>query len=584
MYDPGIVFEYATALFTRQTIERLADHYLQIIDVILEDAGTQATEIVLLSEADRARLRKWGQGKRVPDNPLPSLSEQVSRYAEQHPDTPAVKCGDRVRTYAQLDTAANRLAAELRIRGIGRGQKVGLCLPRSEILPEVLLAVLRSGAAYVPLDPSHPRDRLIYQVSDADIDLLIATAHTAPILDCVSAETLLLERDAMAFAHHSGEPLPIDALRDARQEDPAYIIYTSGSTGKPKGVSVPHRALMNFLNSMREEPAMTGNDRFLAVTTLGFDIAALELYLPLLVGARVVIAEDAEAHDGDALAQLLAEHEITIMQATPSRWRMLLDAGWSGKSDLKALVGGEPLPPDLAARLCATCGELWNMYGPTETTVWSSCWRVDGAAIEPVSLGKPIAETTLQILEENGHLAAPGVPGELCIGGMGLALGYHGQPALNAERFTTAGKHSAFPESTVYRTGDLARWRHDGRLQHLGRLDGQMKLRGYRIERGEIESHLERQDGVAAAVVLIHEQAGVEPRLVAYVVVDESSCAVTDEGLRAQLRQWVPEYMVPQQIVRLESIPRLPNGKLDRLSLPEPSGSVAVRWTGAATI
>ncbi|MEQ8690369.1 MAG: amino acid adenylation domain-containing protein [Pseudomonadales bacterium] len=576
MYHPGIVFEYANALFTRETIERLADHYLRILDAILDESATRVMDIVLLTEPDRARLQQWGQGTRTSDNRLLSVNEQVARHAEQTPEAPAVICGNRLRSYAQLNSAANQLAMEIRSRGLGRGKKIALCLPRSEHLPEVLLAMLRSGAAYVPLDPSHPRERLLYQVQDAGIDLLIATEQTARILDWPPEGTLLLERDAAAIARHSGEPLPPDELCDARPEDPVYIIYTSGSTGRPKGVSVPHRAMTNFLNSMRAVPGMTRDDSLLAVTTLGFDIAVLELYLPLLIGARVVVVEDAAANDGHALAQMLVDHDVTIMQATPSRWRMLLDTGWTGKPDLKALVGGEPLAPDLAARLIDGCGELWNMYGPTETTVWSSCRRVDSTAIEPVSLGQPIAETTLQVLEENGHLCAPGVPGELCIGGKGLALGYHGQPVLTAAQFVTAEKYSAFPESIIYRTGDSARWRHDGRLEHLGRMDSQLKLRGYRIEPGEIESHLQRHDGVARAVVVIHEEDAARPQLVAYVVVDEAISGATDEDLRARLRQWVPEYMVPQQIVRLDRIPTLPNGKLDRRSLPAPPASAPI--------
>ena len=578
LYDPGIVFEYATELFARATIEQLADHYLRILDAVIVAAAQPVSDIALLDDAERRRLQRWGQG-RLPDNTqnVLSVSDQIALRAQQAASAPAVICSDTVRSYAELDAAANRLAAEMRQRGIGRGHTVGLCLPRSVQLPEVLLGAIRSGAAYVPLDPAYPRERLLFQSQDANIDLLVADEQTARYLDWPAAKTLLLDQEAEKIARHSGAPLPPDPQRDAGPDDPAYVIYTSGSTGKPKGVVVPHRAAVNFLDSMRLEPGLNADDRVLAVTTLGFDIAVLELLLPLTTGACAVLASDTEAGDGQALAALLARHDITMMQATPSRWHMLVAAGWDGKADLKALVGGEPLAPDLAAQLLGRCRELWNMYGPTETTVWSSCWQVPHDGIEPVSLGKPIADTTLQVLDRHGHLCPPGVPGELCIGGRGLALGYRNQPALTSLKFVTAGQQAAFPGTSIYMTGDRARWRCDGRLEHLGRFDSQLKLRGYRIEPGEVETRLMQLNGVSQALVLIHEAEGGEPQLVAYVVSDASVQDVAADEWRAHLREWVPEHMVPLHFLHLESIPTLPNGKLDRQALPAPVRSDAVR-------
>jgi len=577
LYHPGIVFEYATELFANDTIEFLADHYLRIIDAVIADSAMPVSDIVLLDDSERHCLQDWGQGSRQAEHDdYISVSDQIAVWAQQSATAPAVICGDTVRNYAELDAAANRLAAEMRRRGIGRGHTVGLCLPRSEALPEVMLGAIRSGAAYVPLDPSYPRERLLFQVRDANIDLLIADEQTAHILNWPNEQTLLLDREAANIASHPDTALPPDVQRDAGPDDPAYIIYTSGSTGMPKGVVVPHRAVINFLDSMRHEPGLNADDRLLAVTTLGFDIAVLELLLPLTTGACVVMARDTEAGDGKALARLLAQHNITVMQATPSRWQMLVVAGWSGKKNLKALVGGEPLAAELAARLLDRCPELWNMYGPTETTVWSSCWQVQRDAIEPVSLGKPIANTTLQVLDVHGHLCPIGVPGELCIGGSGLALGYQNQPALTALQFMTAEKYSAFPDAPMYLTGDRARWRHDGRLEHLGRFDSQIKLRGYRIEPGEIESHLMQLENVVQALVLVHKEEGSEAQLVAYVVCCNAEQTKDVDEWRAGLRQWLPEHMIPQHILCLDSIPTLPNGKINRQALPVPVKSDAL--------
>ncbi len=582
MYDPGIAFEYATALFARDTIERLADHFLRILDAAVAEVAQPVTAIQLLDEADRGLLRQWGQGLPAADQRMPVLvADEIAKQAQQSPRAPAIVARDCTRSYAELDAAANRLAMEIRTRRLGCGHTIGLCLPRSGQLPEVLLGVMRSGAAYVPLDPSYPVERLKFQAQDANIDLLIATEQSASILDWPAELTLLLDRDLAAIERHAGQPLRPDPQRDAGPDDPAYIIYTSGSTGAPKGVVVPHKAVTNFLHSMRTEPGLHADDRLLAVTTLSFDIAVLELFLPLLQGACVMVADDTQANDGAELAALLTEHDITVMQATPSRWRMLLAAEWAGKSDLRALIGGEPMPPDLAQQLVSKCSELWNMYGPTEATVWSSCWRVPPDYMLPVSLGRPIAATTLQVIDANGQPCAPGVPGELCIGGQGLALGYHRQPALTALQFVTAESTTIFPGATIYRTGDRVRWRRDGRLEHLGRVDSQLKFRGYRIEPGEIEAHLQRLEDISQALVVAHAEPGGVAKLLAYIVPTGRSASGAAECWRARLRQWLPEYMVPQHFIVLESIPMLPNGKLDRHALPPPPAAAAVNGVQA---
>ena len=360
---------------------------------------------------------------------------------------------------------------------------------------------------------------------------------------------------------------------DADGRSAAYIIYTSGSTGKPKGVCLPHSAVANFLASMVNEPGISADDKLAAVTTLSFDIAVLELMLPLYVGAQVVIVPRETAMDGNLLYALLERSGATMMQATPGMWRMLLDTAWDGGRGFKALVGGESLPSDLAHSLVERTGELWNMYGPTETTVWSTVWHVSRAAAAQrgMSIGRPIANTSVWILDQNLQPCPIGVPGEICIGGDGVALGYLDRPELTADRFV-ADPFNKKEGARLYRTGDRGRWRNDGLLEHLGRLDFQVKVRGYRIELGEIEAGCNEMNGVTQSIVLAREDIPGDVRLVAYVTVSEGA-TVDQAGLRAHLRTRLPEYMLPQHLVVLASIPLLPNGKVDRKALPAPDKS-----------
>lgn len=576
LYDHAVVFEYATDLFAADTIERLADHYLRILDAAIEAAQCPVMDIPLLGDAEHTVLRQWGKGPALATvSQPPDVSDLLHAAVSQHVAAPALVFRDMVMSYGELDAAANRLAAELRQRGLGRGQTVGLCLPRTSQLLIAVLGVLKSGAAYVPLDPAYPRDRLLWQAQDAGIDLLLADTVTAGYLKWSETRTLLVDRDADVIAAWPGTPLRPDADRDAGAADPAYVIYTSGSTGTPKGVRVPHRAVVNFLCSMRVEPGLAAGDRWLAVTTLGFDIAVLELLLPLSVGACVVLASDTEAADGQALAGLLERHAITVMQATASRWHLLLGTGWQGRQNLTALVGGEPLEPQLAGQLLSRCAALWNMYGPTETTVWSTCGRVINAGHAPIPLGRPVVNTTVQILDEHGHPSPIGVAGEICIGGLGLALDYLNQPALTASQFVTASAEAVFPAVRIYRTGDRGRWTHAGSLEHLGRFDQQLKLRGYRIEPGEIEAHLCRHAAVSRAVVVRTGELSGDSHLVAYFVA--TGAAPDADDCRAHLRQWLPEHMIPRHFVALPSIPLLPNGKLNRRALPTPAAVTVAR-------
>lgn len=596
LYDQSIVLEYATALFDHATVERMGRHLLRILRAAIDTPGLCVNAYPLPDAEEAALLRRWSLGPRDIDATGLTVGDWVRRGAQARPDHTALIAstststststgtgtGEARLSHRALDEAACRLARVLRERGIGRGDRVGLCLGRSADLVIALLGILKAGAAYVPLDPDYPPQRLAYQVEDAGLALLVT--HSAISADFAQGMVqnpvprLLLDCDAAIIATASSEPLAPDPQYDARPEDPAYLIYTSGSTGQPKGVLVPHRAVANFLASMARAPGLTPDDRLLAVTTPGFDIAVLELLLPLAEGATVVLASEHQVVDGRLLARLIEAEGVTVLQATPSRWQLLLDAGWQGRPDFKALVGGEPLTPNLATQLLERCNAVWNMYGPTETTVWSSCWHVVPEQVQRIALGKPVAHTSIQVLDAHRQPTPIGVPGEIWIGGRGVTLGYHQRPDLTAQRFVAQPDADESEYRLIYRTGDRGRWRSDGTLEHGGRLDDQVKLRGFRIELGEIESRLLEHPRVARAVVLLREDVPGQPRLVAYVVAREGM--PEREALREHLRQWLPSHMVPGHFIEVPAIPLLPNGKINRRMLPAPidPGQQRGRW------
>ena len=510
-----------------------------------------------------ARLFEWNATD-VPLDKEARIEQWVAAQAVATPEACAVIAGASRLTYRDLEARANRYAQVLRQRDIGAGDRVGLSLSRGLQLLPALLGVLKAGAAYVPLDPGFPRERLAYMAEDARLSLVITEAAHADLSGLSRERQLRVDEDATVIDGASAEaPLPAAGGGAAT----AYVIYTSGSTGRPKGVVLPQRAVCNFLASMRREPGLGPTDRLLAVTTLSFDIAVLELLLPLTCGASVVLAVREDAMDGQALAALVAEHEITVMQATPTTWHLLLDAGWHAPTGFRALCGGEALPPSLALALRAQSVELWNLYGPTETTVWSTLARIDDPT-RRITIGHPIANTQVWVLDDTLAPCPVGAEGEICIGGMGLADGYFGQPQLTAERFVTLPSDPRRGER-VYRTGDLGRWRVDGELEHLGRLDFQVKLRGYRIELGEIEARLAQAPGVGRAVVVARELTPGDTALVGYVVA-QAGGRIESESLREGLKSTLPGYMIPAQVVVLDAMPLLPNGKIDRKSLPQP--------------
>lgn len=528
-------------------------------------AATSEQSVVPQVKPDE-RVKAWNAATAAALEAKPRVERRISEQALRTPLATAVIVNGKSLTYAELERRANKFANVLRERGVGANQLVGLCLGRGLDLLPALLGVLKTGAAYVPLDPSFPKDRLQYMAQDAKVALVITESAHAERASVDRQLQLRIDDDAALIT--AASDAPVSAPGDAAAHAPAYVIYTSGSTGKPKGVIVPQRAVCNFLASMRHEPGLSADDRLLAVTTLSFDIAVLELLLPLSIGACVVLAQREDTVDGEALARLIDEQRVSVMQATPTTWHLLLDMGWRAPAGFRALCGGEALPPTLASRLLAQGLELWNMYGPTETTVWSTVARVLDAG-QKISIGQPIENTQVWILNDAMQACAVGEEGEIVIGGLGVANGYLERPELTSERFVR-DPFSKDASARLYRTGDLGRWLADGTLEHLGRLDFQVKVRGYRIELGEIEARLALQPNVGRAVVVAREDAPGDVRLVAYVVPQAGKALVTS-GFRDALRRDLPEYMLPQHVVQLDALPLLPNGKIDRKSLPAPS-------------
>jgi len=555
---------YAADLFDAVSMNGFARQFQTLLAAIVADPTTSIRRLPLLDDADREHvLCTWNATGRPYDPALP-VHTLIERQVRLTPEAVALTFGEEWLTYRELDARSNRLSRHLRARGIRRGMLVGLAVERGTAMVVAQLAILKAGAGYVPLDPSYPTQRLAFMIDDAQLALLVTTSHRLDTFAQPRERCVLVDVDRAAIAAHSEERLQADEAVDSGPDDPAYVIYTSGSTGRPKGVVLRHRSLSNLVASVIREPGYRSSDRVLAITTMSFDIAAMELLVPLTVGAEIVIASRDQARDGQALRELLERSGANFMQATPLTWRLLVDAGWEGARNFRAITGGEALSQVLAANLLERVGELWNGYGPSETTVYSTFWRVS----EPergISIGRPIANTVVRVLDAYGQLCPPGVSGEIYIGGDGLALGYLGQPGLTAERFV-ADAFSDTPGALLYRTGDQGRWRHDGLLEHQGRLDFQVKLRGYRIELGEIEAHLSAHADVAQSAVVMREDASGDPCLVAYVVGGDKAPSARD--LRTHLRARLPDFMVPQHFVQLDALPRLPNGKTDRKALP----------------
>ncbi|MEV6235280.1 amino acid adenylation domain-containing protein [Lentzea sp. NPDC051838] len=524
-HEIGGHVEFNLDVFSELGVERLVERLGTVLErLAATDEHTRLSEVDVLPDGERRWLRSLGTGPSVPIAP---------GSAAHHIHPRAVVKDDEAELHAEeIIRRANEIGTSLVQKGIGRGDVVGVLLPRSAHVVEALLGVWLTGAAYLPLDPAFPEQRLRAMVADSHAKLVIHTTE-----DLTGAD---------------------ETLPEVTGDDRAYVMYTSGSTGRPKGVLVQHSAVLNLLDSMTGAWGLTQDDTVVAVTTLSFDISVLELFGPLLRGAQLVVASADQASDPVLLAELINRSGATVVQATPSTWRMLLDSGAQLPRGLRAWCGGEALPADVAKALLAAGLVVGNQYGPTETTIWSTVDSVTDP--DAIGLGRPIANTDVLILDDALRPVPVGVLGEVCLGGAGVAHGYHGRPGLTADRFVPS---PVAPGQRMYRTGDLARITQDGVLRFEGRRDAQVKIRGHRIEPGEVEARLTDHPDVAEAVVTARDD-----RLVAYVV----GPANADE-LRAHLRESLPEYMVPSVFVELDHVPHTPNGKVDRAALPDPAAT-----------
>lgn len=485
------------------------------------------------------------------------FKDQVDR----NPKAIAVSFNSNKITYKNLSEEADRIAYLLQSNGVRKGDIVGLCLNRSVEMISSLLGIIKSGAAYLPLDPFFPDKRLEYMLKDSDAKSLITESSLFPKFNYYNGKFV----DISELKHVK---IDSDVKDNSDEHSLAYVIYTSGSTGNPKGVQILHSSLTNFLLSMQKTPGLNEKDNILALTTLSFDISGLEIFLPLISGATITIATREESKDGKALIDKIRKQKVTIVQATPSTWKMMIDSGWNEKLKLKALCGGEPLSQDLADKLLERVDELWNMYGPTETTIWSSCSKVHKG--ETIHLGKPIANTQFYIVDKDLNFCPPGVAGELLIGGAGLSTGYLNRDDLTKEKFIT-NPFDKENKTKVYRTGDLVKLNSKIQLEFLGRIDNQVKIRGYRIELEEIESLIRKNESVRDCAVVVKESNN-DKKIIAYVIpkiepINNFSSEIN--SIRENLIRNLPDYMIPSLIIPVDNFPLTPNNKIDKKALAE---------------
>jgi len=569
----ALEFTFDEGIWTRELGARFVSHYLMMHRAMREDPAQLVDTVSMLTEEEKRIL--------FPEEPtapreIIRTDDKFFAQVAQHPDKVALVFEGQTLTYSELGRRVESLAGFIQSRGVRGGTVIAVCMYRSLDLVTSLLAVMHVGATYVPLDPNHPDSRIRQILEDAQPAFVLTEKSLREKIGIVQGDRLISIDEDDWRNHASSVPEPL------KEAELAYIIFTSGSTGRPKGVEVLHHGLSTFLDAMAKQPGLTEDDRLLSVTTVSFDIAALELFLPLSVGATLVLASRRQTMDGKALSALLEEYGITVFQATPATYQLLLSAGWQGRADIKLLCGGEALPADLAARLLECCGELWNMYGPTETTIWSTIKKVE-APESPMPIGSPIHGTRVYVLNEQQEPVPIGVPGELYIAGDGVASGYHQRPDLTAERFV-ADPFSPGEEDRMYRTGDLVRVAEQGDVFYLGRLDRQVKIRGFRIELGEIETAISEHDNVKQCVVEVYEPPAGAKRLVAYLILKDPDRPVGVDDLQGLLASRLPEYMIPTAVVTLDALPLTPNNKIDRKALPAPAKEHYAPLQGAAKI
>ena len=550
---------YDVSCFDAAMISRLLGHLEILLMSMVNDPEQRVAQISILTTQERQLiLKKWNQTTQAYPNQC--IHQLFEAQVERTPDEIALVFGEECWTYRELNHKANQLAHYLQQLGVKPETIVGICLERSPEMIISLLGVLKAGGVYLPLDPTYPDERLRWILADAQVEVMLTQRRKDAKEE---GRVVCWDADGEAIALQSIE----NPISDVTAASLAYVIYTSGSTGKPKGVMIEQRSLTNTITALQQQLGISCTDHWLAITTIAFDIAALELFLPLIVGARVILTPQTALVDPLQIAAIIEQQQITVMQATPATWRLLIAHGWTGKADLKILCGGETLDQSLAQQLLLSGQEVWNLYGPTETTIWSAAQKLTHN--QPVTIGHPIANTQFYILDQHLQPVPIGVPGELYIAGAGVARGYLNRPELTTEKFllkTPLCASAPLRENTLYKTGDRTRYLPDGTIEYLGRIDNQVKIRGFRIELGEIESLLSQHPEVQTSVVVVTEDTSEDKRLVAYIVSENPE--ITD--LRQYLAKHLPDYMIPSQFITLDALPLTPNGKVDRRTLPKP--------------
>jgi amino acid adenylation domain-containing protein len=582
--DFQILCNYNTDIFEESTIKRIMKHYERILESVINKPEERIGQIKLLSKEEEEEIIGKQSGETVEYPKDKCIHNMFEEQVERTPDRIAVEYKEEKLTYKELNERSNQLAHYLQENGVGPDVAVGLYTERSLEMVIGLLGILKAGGAYVPLDPLFPKDRLSYIINETKMSIIVTNKN---------GEDDLLKNKKVIYLSNEKENTQKwktqNLNKRIKTNHLAYIIFTSGSTGNPKGVRINHNSLTNFLVSMKEKPGIKSEDRLLAITTISFDIAALEIYLPLITGSGLIVASRETVVDGNLLSKRIKESKITIMQATPSSWQMLLESDWEGDSKFKALCGGEALSKGLAEKLLKKCGSLWNMYGPTETTIWSSIYEVKKERNEVnnevlVSIGKPINNTQFYVLDKNLQMVPYGVIGELYIGGEGISKGYYNRVEMTAEKFIPDlyGKSSG---KCLYKTGDYVKLLENGEMEFLGRMDHQVKIRGYRIELGEIESVLESDEEIKQSVVIVKATENNNKQLVAYIVPTKAE-QIRVEEVREYVTQKLPSYMAPSIYVILDEMPLTPNSKIDRKKLPDPVEygiSTTKEYVGAQT-
>lgn len=558
--------QYNINLFDADTIRRRMAEFETLLLGIVANPHQSIAQLPLLSADEQNLLAAWNNTTATYPEHL-CIHQLFEAQVEKTPEAIALIFADQQLTYQELNQRANQLAHHLQSLGVKPEVLVGLCVERSIEMVVAVLAILKAGGAYLPLDYTYPPERLAFMLQDAQVPVLLTQEHLQEILPNHQAQIICLDTD-----WHSGKTELSNPISDVTPNNLAYLIYTSGSTGQPKGVQIEHRSAVNLLDSIRQTPGLTAEDTLLSVTSLSFDIVVSEIFLPLSVGAKLLLASRDAAADGNQLLKLLTTYNVTFMQPTPITWRLLLAAGWQGSPQLKMISTGEALPRELANQLLPQGSELWNLYGPTETTIWATGCQVT-TGDKAIGIGRPIANTQTYILDSHLQPVPIGISGELYIGGAGLARGYLNRPDLTTERFIP-NPFDSDSASHLYKTGDLARYLPNGEIEYLGRIDYQVKVRGFRIELGEIETAIAQYHTVKEAVVIVREDILSESTLVGYFVSepDQDQLQLTTE-LRRFLKERLPEFMVPSILMALETMPLTPNGKVDRKALPKPDTS-----------